>query len=307
MIDPSALQALRARLTGTIRVDEPLARHTTFCIGGPADLLALPASVDDVRQIMDWCLAAQMPLFLLGGGSNVLPLDEGVRGMVLCTRPGLGGLREEGGEIVAGAGVEDPVLAGFARDRGWTGFEWIDDLPGTVGGAVFMNAGNNDGEMAANTLTVTWLDPEGTLHTAGPEALGFDYRRSRFHGAPGCVVEARLRPLGEASPGTITARMDGIRATRQQKFPPETMCAGSVFKRPPGDYAGRLIEAAGCGGLRSGGAKVSEKHKGFIVNTGGATSADVLSLFERVRTRVLEASGVELQREVEIFGTRRFL
>lgn len=307
MIDAAAIQALRVRISGEIRVDEPLGKHTTFCIGGPADLVVLPASVDDVRFTMDWCLAREVPLFLLGGGSNVLPLDEGVRGVVLCTRPGLGALREEQGEIVAGAGVEDPVLAAFARDRGWTGFEWIDDLPGTVGGAVFMNAGNNDGEMAANTLSVTWLDREGTLHTGGAEALAYGYRKSRFHGDPGCVVEARLRPLGEASPAAITARMDGIRATRQQKFPPETMCAGSVFKRPAGDYAGRLIEAAGCGGMRAGSAKVSEKHKGFIVNVGGATSEDVMALIDQVRGRVLDAFGVELQREVEIFGTRRFL
>ncbi len=307
MNDPNAISALRDRISGAIRVDEPLAKHTTFCIGGPADLLALPESVDDVRFVMDWCLAQEVPLFLLGGGSNVLPLDEGVRGLVLCTRPGLGVLREEGGEIIAGAGVEDSVLAGFARDRGWTGFEWIDDLPGTVGGAVFMNAGNNDGEMAANTISVSWLDREGTLNTAGPDDLAYDYRRSRFQADPGCVVEARLRPLGEASPVAITERMDGIRATRKRKFPPETMCAGSVFKRPPGDYAGRLIEAAGCGGMQTGAAKVSEKHKGFIVNTGGATSGDVMALMDRVRTRVKDKFGVELQREVEIFGTRRFL
>ncbi len=307
MIEPTSIEALRGRISGELRVDEPLAKHTTFCIGGPADLVALPASVDDVRFVMDWCLAEAVPLYLLGGGSNVLPADEGVRGLVLCTRPGLGGLREEGGEIIAGAGVEDPVLAAFARDRGWTGFEWIDDLPGTVGGAVFMNAGNNDGDMAANTLSVTWLDREGTLHTAEPDALAYGYRKSRFQEDPGCVVEARLMPLGEASPVTITERMDGIRATRQSKFPPETMCAGSVFRRPPGDYAGRLIEAAGCGGMRAGGAKVSEKHKGFIVNTGGATSEDVMSLIDRVRGRVLDSFGVELQREVEIFGTRRFL
>ncbi len=307
MIERKSIEALRARISGEVRVDEPLAKHTTFCIGGPADLVGLPASVDDVRFIMDWCLTEEVPLFLLGGGSNVLPPDDGVRGLVLCTRPGLGGLREEGGEIIAGAGVEDPVLAAFARDRGWTGFEWIDDLPGTVGGAVFMNAGNNDGDMAANTLTVTWLDREGTLHTAEADALSYGYRKSRFQVDPGCVVEARLMPLGEAAPGTITERMDGIRATRQSKFPPETMCAGSVFRRPPGDYAGRLIEAAGCGGMRAGGAKVSEKHKGFIVNTGGATSNDVMSLIDRVRGQVMDSFGVELQREVEIFGTRRFL
>jgi len=307
MIDPAAIDVLRVRIAGELRVDEPLAKHTTFCIGGPADLLVLPASVDDVRFAMDWCLAEDVPLFLLGGGSNVLTPDEGLRGMVLCTRPGLAALREEGGGIVAGAGVEDPVLAGFARDRGWTGFEWIDDLPGTVGGAVFMNAGNNDGEILKNTVSVTWLDREGTLHTAGREALEYGYRTSRFHRDPGCVVEARLRPLGEASPATIDARMSEIRAERNNKFPPETMCAGSVFKRPPGDYAGRLIEASGCGGMRSGGAKVSEKHKGFIVNTGGATAEDVMSLVSRVRARVREDSGVELQREMEVFGTRRFL
>lgn len=307
MIEVQDIDKLRSGIRGEVRVDEPLARHVTFCVGGPADLLVLPSSVDDARYTMDWCLERGVPLHILGGGSNVLPSDEGVRGLVLCTRPGLGRLREEGGEIVAGAGVEDAALAGFARDRGWTGFEWIDDLPGTVGGAVFMNAGNNDGEMAANTVSVSWLDREGTLHTAAPEDLGYGYRKSRFHGDPGCIVEACLRPLGEASPREITARMDGIRETRIKKFPPETMCAGSVFKRPPGDYAGRLIEAAGCGGLRVRGAKVSEKHKGFIVNTGGATAGDVLNLIDRVRARVAEEFGVELQREVEIFGTRRFL
>lgn len=305
-MDPVDHRLLAGSLRGTVLAEEPLARHVTFCIGGPAELLVLPADLDDVRRTLEYCLARSQPLYLLGGGSNLLPPDEGLRGVVLCTRS-LSALREDHGAVVAGAGTGDEDLARFAEARGWAGFEWIYDLPGTVGGAVFMNAGNNDGELAAHVLEVAWLDPEGTLHRDGTETLELGYRTSRFHRVPGLVTEARLRPLGSAPPGAIRERMEGIRAARKARFPPETLCAGSVFKRPPGDYAGRLIEAAGCGGLRRGGAKVSEKHKGFIVNTGRATAGDVIGLVEEVIARVRDRFGVELQREMELFGERRFL
>jgi UDP-N-acetylmuramate dehydrogenase len=249
---------------------------------------------------VELCRAHGVPLTVLGGGSNVIVPDEGVRGLTLRLKGALDGLHLEGEDLVAQAGVLDETLSGLACDHGISGCEWLFDIPGTVGGAVLMNAGNNDGQMSDVLRSVTWVTAGGRLETCPVEQLGLAYRKSRFQGTPDIVVEARIAIRRRDRPSAIRARMEAIRDQRRSKFPAETRCAGSIFKRPPGDFAGRLIEVSGCGGLRVGGAEVSDRHKGFIVNTGGATAADVLALIDLVRGRVLERTGTRLETEVEV-------
>ena len=281
-----------------MRKDVSLAQLTTFCIGGAADLVVEPALVTDVASTLQICAEHSVPLYVLGAGSNVIAPDEGIRGVVLRLAGALRGLSLQEDLLVCQAGVLDETLAEFCLGRGITGFEWIYDIPGSVGGAVFMNAGNNDGEIKDSLVNATWITPDGETVSGPATALDLGYRASRFHSDPAIVVEATFSLPGRAPMAEIEQRMRSIRALRQSKFPEETLCAGSIFKRPPGNFAGRLIEQAGCGGMSVGGARVSHKHKGFIVNTGNATAADVLALIERVRQRVLEHSGIELTTEV---------
>jgi len=310
----------------------PLAPLTTFALGGNADLLVVPRTVADVVTVVQACRELEQPLYVMGAGSNLIVPDDGVRGVVLrlpartpaCNaeeekrlsgqswqrRPegqGLNAISMGDGTITAQAGVTDPELAEFALAHSIPGYEWIFDLPGSVGGAVFMNAGNNEGEMQERLLSVRWVSPEGELCEAGAEELEFGYRNSIFHRRPGIIVDAVLKADIRGSDGRIYAKMQRIKAVRRSKFPARLLCAGSIFKRPPGHYAGKLIEDAGLGGLRVGDAVVAEEHKGFIINAGNATAADVTGLIQLVRERVLEASGVALETEVELFSKRRFL
>jgi UDP-N-acetylmuramate dehydrogenase len=311
---------LRGVLAGHVEVGAALAPLTTFGIGGPADVLVVPDCEDDVRLTIRVCTEMHVPLYVMGAGSNVLVPDDGMRGVVLRLSPwpsacadvegrkarGLTRLAALDGTFVAGAGVTDERLAEFALQHGVTGFEWIYDIPGSVGGAVYMNAGNNDGEMKGNLVSVRWVDVAGAVHDTPVGELEMGYRTSRFQRGRGLVLEATLSASRHAAPEAIRAEMDRIRALRKSKFPEQTLCAGSIFKRPTGHFAGRLIEEAGLGGERVGGAMVSHKHKGFIVNMGGATAADVLALMQRVRERVQATSGVLLDPEVELLTDRRF-
>jgi len=293
---------LERELTGRLVTDAPLAPLCTFGIGGPASVLVEPASTADVAATLALCRVHGAPLYILGGGSNLLIPDEGLRGVVLRTAEALLEVRLDGDHIVAQAGLSDPTLAAFARDRERTGFEWLCDIPGTVGGAVYMNAGNNDGEVSHSVVSVRWLSPEGEVVDTDAAGLRLEYRRSRFHQHRGIILEATFTASAREDRRLITRRMDAITEMRRSKFPSETLCAGSVFKRPPGHYAGRLIEEAGCGGCQVGGALVSPRHKGFIVNRGTARAADVLELIELVRSRVEKHSGVRLETEVELFA-----
>jgi UDP-N-acetylmuramate dehydrogenase len=297
------LKRLQVSLTGTVAAQADLAALNTFGIGGPATLLVEPASPDDIALTMEEARTAGLPLYVLGAGSNVIVPDEGVAGIVLRLAGGLDSLTLVDGTVVAEAGVSDQRLAEFALEHRLAGFEWIYDIPGSVGGAVFMNAGNADGEIADSCLWVDYVTSAGQVARCDGQALQFSYRRSIFQeDVRGIVWRTGLRPAGEASPDVIREKMEAIRDLRRCKFPEETLCAGSIFKRPPGHFAGKLIEEAGCGGLRVGGALVSPRHKGFIVNTGGATAHDVLALIDEVRQRVLDSSGVQLETEVETFA-----
>ncbi len=295
------IKRLQSELSCPVATEVPLSPLNTFGIGGPAACLVSPRQVEDISAAMQLCHEERIPLYVLGAGSNIIVPDDGIDGVVLHLADSLSEISLESGLIRAAGGVLDSKLSQFAWHHGLTGFEWIYDIPGSVGGAVFMNAGNNDGEISETVAEVTWVAPDGTVHRSGLPELGLGYRKSRFQRSPGIIVEAIFEPLGSDDQGAIRGRMDAIQAVRQSKFPPETLCAGSIFKRPPGHYAGRLIEEAGCGGMRVGGALVSQKHKGFIVNTGGATAADVLELISRVKARVLADSGVLLTTEVVSF------
>jgi len=292
------------RMQGSpIRVlqEESMSAHTTFRIGGPARRMAVPGSAEEVRLLLELAEEHRWPTLILGGGSNLLVSDQGIDRLVIATA-GLRELCAEGETLTAGAGVRLSRLAAFAAERGLGGLSFAQGIPGTVGGAVFMNAGAYGGEMAQVVERVTaWLPDRGVC-TLPREELGFAYRHSRFSEGEGVVLAAELRLEGGRDPAELQSEMEELRERRRQRQPLELPSAGSTFKRPVGHYAGTLIESCGLKGLQVGGAQVSEKHAGFVVNRGGASCADVLALMEEVQRRVYEETGVRLEPEVRAVG-----
>ena len=279
---------------------EPLSKHTSFRVGGPAELLACPRSEEELAALLRQCARMELRPRVLGGGTNILAPDGGVPGVVISTR-GLDSLElSEDGSISAGAGVPLARLAVFAQKNGLTGLEFAHGIPGTVGGGMYMNAGAYGGELAQVAVSARFLTAEGELRTLEGEEMGLGYRRSAFMGLPGVIVSARFR-LEAGDPETIQARMRELMERRRASQPLELPSAGSTFKRPVGGYAAALIQEAGLKGFRVGDAAVSEKHAGFVVNLGHASSADVLTLIARVRETVKARSGIELEPEVRIW------
>ena len=279
---------------------EPLSKHTSFRVGGPAELLACPRSEEELAALLRQCARMEVRPRVLGGGTNILAPDGGVPGVVISTR-GLDSLElPEDGSISAGAGVPLARLAVFAQKNGLTGLEFAHGIPGTVGGGMYMNAGAYGGELAQVAVSARFLTAEGELRTLVGEEMGLGYRRSAFMGLPGVIVSARFR-LEAGDPETIQARMRELMERRRASQPLELPSAGSTFKRPVGGYAAALIQEAGLKGFRVGDAAVSEKHAGFVVNLGHASSADVLTLIARVRETVKASSGIELEPEVRIW------
>jgi UDP-N-acetylmuramate dehydrogenase len=279
----------------------PLAEHTSFGIGGPADLLVIPHDLSALLTVLPRLRAAGVPVAFLGNGTNVLVGDAGVRGVVVKVAGGLTGLRAEGPEIVAAAGESLAAVGHLAADLGLSGLEFSAGIPGTVGGAAIMNAGAHGGEMAQ---VVEWVEvggPEGELVRLSVEEAGFGYRQSQLReaGELVCGVGLRLAP-GEA--GAVRRRVCEVLQRRAGKQPITAHSAGCVFKRPEGDYAGRLVEAVSAKGLSVGGAMVSPKHANFIINRGGARARDVLELIRLVQARVREQFGVDLETEVCLLG-----
>lgn len=280
-----------------LRVDEPMSRHTSFRVGGPAALMALPKTVEEAQVCVRTAASLGVEPFFLGNGSNLLVPDEGVQRFLVKPIPGLNEITRDGNTITAGSGVTLARLAMFARDNALTGLEFAHGIPGSLGGAVFMNAGAYGGEMAQVVRSVTCLSAEGEIETV--TEFDFGYRHSAFSDGKRLILSATL----ELQPGdrsAITARMDELAAQRQSKQPLEFPSAGSMFKRPVGYFAGALVEQAGLKGFTVGGAQVSEKHAGFVINTGGATCSDVLELVRQVQLRVMDQFGVELEMEVRI-------
>jgi UDP-N-acetylmuramate dehydrogenase len=286
--------------------DEPLARFTTMRVGGPADLFATVHNAHELRALVRFARTRGLPHFVLGRGSDLVIADAGIRGLVIQVRAE--GSRTEGTSYTAEAGVQMARAATESQRAGLTGLEFGLAIPGTVGGAVWANAGAHDADIAGVLESARVLAADGTERIVPATELGFSYRASRFKSpgmAPGAprdvVIEATFR-LAAADPDTIKTRLDEIRHWRQAHQPLGLPSAGSVFRNPLGDSAGRLVEAAGLKGTRIGGAVVSEKHANFIVNDQKGTAADVRRLAERVRAEILARDGVDLAFEIEFVG-----
>ena len=286
---------------GDVRLDESMARHTTYRIGGPARAFAEVYSVAALRTILDICNSEGLQWCAVGKGSNLLVSDEGVEGVVIEVRDNLSTIRVDGTRIVAGAGATNAAVAEAACAAGLSGYEFACGIPGTVGGAAIMNAGAYDGEFSQVCACVTCVTPEGRIVEVPREEAEWSYRHSMFDAARYVVVAATLE-LTPADSADIRARMDELTTKREAKQPIDMPSAGSTFKRPEGHFAAALIDQAGLRGLSIGGAQVSTKHTGFIVNAGDATSADVQALIAEVQRRVLESSGVALEPEVRMWG-----
>ena len=279
--------------------EEPLAAHTSFRIGGPAEVMAFPSSLAELQALLRLSAQEGIRVRLLGAGTNILAPDGGVRGLVIVTSGALTGLSmPDAAHIEAMSGVTMARLACFARDNGLTGLEFAHGIPGTLGGGVVMNAGAYGGELKDVVTEVTALYPDG-VKVLTPAELDFSYRHSVFSAGEGIVLGAKVK-LESGDPDAIKAKMDDLMARRKASQPLELPSAGSTFKRPTGYYAGPLIEGCGLKGCRVGGAEVSSKHAGFVVNVGGATCADVLALIEKVQKTVYDAHGVMLEPEVKI-------
>ena len=280
---------------GIFLTDEPMSRHTTFRTGGPADIYIEPSGVEELKQVLDICREENVAYTIIGNGSNLLVADHGYEGFVLKAC-GLDQVREVNRRLRAESGITLARLANAALGRGLTGLEFAHGIPGTLGGAVVMNARAYGGEMVQVLTAVTYLDGAGEEHTLPAAACALTYRHSRFSDRPDWL---ELRPGdGEA----IRARMDELAAKRREKQPLEWPSGGSTFKRPEGHFAAALIEGCGLKGVGIGGAQVSEKHAGFVVNRGGATADDVRRLMALVQETVLRETGVALEPEVRLLG-----
>lgn len=298
-----AIRELTARL-GPDRLIEhaPMDYYTSFQAGGAADLLVTPASEGELAAALAILEERGIPTLIMGNGSNLLVRDGGYRGAILRIGPALGALSTIEGGISAGAGALLKEAAAFALAQGLSGLEFASGIPGSVGGAVFMNAGAYDGEMKAVVAAVRVLSRDGQrIDTLPVEAMDYGYRRSRLMENGGIVLSAAFR-LEPQEQEAIAARMADLSLRRKEKQPLDLPSAGSFFKRPPGHYAGQLIEAAGLKGHRVGGAAVSEKHAGFLVNLGGATASDILALMREVQEAVERTAGVRLEPEIRIVG-----
>lgn len=283
--------------------NEPMSRHTTFRIGGPADRFITVTGSRQLSRLLRTAEEAGIPRFVVGNGSNLLVSDKGIRGAVFC----LDGefkrieLLPDGRTVRAGAAASLASVCAFARDRGLTGLEFAWGIPGFVGGAVYMDAGAYGGEMKNVVSRVSHMTPSGEIETAQREEIGFSYRRSRYTGGRDVILAAEYA-LSPGDPAQISVKMEELMTRRKEKQPYEMPSAGSIFKRPQNGYAAALIEECGLKGRQIGGAQVSPKHAGFIVNTGGASCADVLALIAVIQREVSEKTGVDLECEVRVTG-----
>lgn len=290
-------------LLGNDRVltNEPMSRHTTFRIGGPADLFLLPNTVEEIKKIREICIQEQESYFILGNGSNLLVSDSGFRGVIIQTYRNLAQIQVEEDCIRAQAGALLSGIAQAAKAASLTGFEFAAGIPGTLGGAVVMNAGAYGGEMKDVLKEVTVLDSEGQIRRIPAGKLAMGYRTSVIKEAGYMVLEAVIS-LKKGDPDQIRETMKDLTQRRISKQPLEYPSAGSTFKRPEGYFAGKLIMDSGLRGYTHGGAQVSEKHCGFVINTGGATARDVCELMEHVQKTVYEKYNVKLEPEVKFLG-----
>lgn len=279
---------------------EYMSKHTTFKIGGPAALMLLPSSDADIASALEIAKNIGAPTLVIGGGSNLLVSDNGLDAVVIKIAKNFSNIAVEDNALIAQSGVSLASLAAYAYQHSLTGLEFAAGIPGTLGGAVYMNAGAYGEEMSGcvyNAMVLTDQEISGYSNSG----LGFAYRTSSIQGSSAVVLSARINLQKDDRSG-IAAKMDNLARQRREKQPLEYPSAGSTFKRPPGHFAGKLIEDAGLKGYSIGGAQVSPKHSGFIINTGNATAADVLNLMEYVQEQVYKLFEIELEPEIKLIG-----
>lgn len=295
----SALDALQDAFGPSLLLDEPLGRHTSARIGGPADAYVRATQPAHLTRAAQIAWAHEVPLFILGGGSNILISDKGVRGLVIDNRADA--IEVSGTTIIAQSGASSIHMARTAAKAGLTGYEWAIGVPGTFGGAIYGNAGAHGGDIANTLLVAEAITPEKPVTYQNAD-LAFEYRSSilkREHRR--AVILGGVIQLTPADSAEVAARMEEYNAYRKRTQPPGATI-GSTFKNPPNDYAGRLIEAAGLKGKRIGGAEISTVHANFFLNAGDATAADVMALIDHARAEVSRQFGVELHAEIELIG-----
>ena len=285
----------------SMRMSEPMAKHTSFRIGGPAEIMVFPQNAEELAKILQVSKMLDCKCAILGAGTNVLAPDAGLEGLVICLKDCLDGMEQlENNRIRVYAGVTMTRAAVFAANHGLGGLEFAHGIPGTVGGGVYMNAGAYGGEIAQVCESVDVMDVDGNLQTLTAAEMAFSYRHSRLEDEGGIVISAvfALQPAEEAE---IRGKMQDLMARRKASQPLDLPSAGSAFKRPIGGYAAALIDETGLKGFRIGDAAVSEKHAGFVVNLGDATAADVRLLLQAVSDKVYDRSGIRLEPEVRIW------
>ena len=278
----------------------PLSRYTFTQTGGPAEYLAFPKTLAELKELLAAAREDQLPITVIGNASNLIIRDKGIKGLVVILTE-MNEITVEGDKVVAQAGAKIIDTSFAAGNSGLSGLEFAAGIPGSVGGAVFMNAGAYDGEMSHVVSRVRVVDRKGSVRTYEAPDFGFSYRQSRFQKSQEFVVEVEMT-LRSGKSDEIQAKMDDLMNRRRSKQPLEMHSAGSTFKRPPGYFAGTLIDQTGLKGLSCGDAQVSVKHAGFVVNTGHASARDVLNVIHEVQARVEQAHGVHLEPEVRIIG-----
>lgn len=292
-----------ASISGEERVliNEPMSRHTSFKIGGPADVLVIPGEMGQLGEMVRYFAAEGIPYMIMGNGTNLLVSDKGIRGVVVKIYDNLQGFTVQGDMLEIEAGMLIAKAAKLALESSLSGMEFAEGIPGTIGGAVTMNAGAYVGEMAMIAAETEYMDQEGTVITVKGEQHGFAYRTSIIQKTGGIVLKTRLK-LKKDDPENIKARMEDFNFKRRNKQPLEWPSAGSVFKRPEGHFTGKLIDDCGLRGFSIGGAQISTRHSGFIINTGGASCEEVLALIRHIQVTVSREFNVQLEPEIRIIG-----
>ena len=284
-----------------LSMEEPMAKHTSFRIGGPVEVMAFPKSADELAKILKASALLNITPAIMGAGTNILAPDEGIRGLVICLKDCMDGMEQlDGNRIRVAAGVSMTRAAVFAANLGLSGLEFAHGIPGSVGGGVYMNAGAYGGEICQVCESVDVMDKEGNISTVACDCMAFSYRHSILEERDGIVLSA-LFALTPKPQEEIRAKMAELMTKRKTSQPLDLPSAGSAFKRPVGGYAAALIDQAGLKGFCVGGAGVSTKHAGFVVNNGGATAADVKEVLRQVADKVFENSGIRLDPEVRIW------
>lgn len=300
-IDIIKNECKKIRIDSIIKYDEPLKNHTSLRIGGPADVFCSPGNIEDLKKVVSIFKEYNIPFWVLGNGTNLLILDNGIRGLVINLNKGFKKIIFSDKIVKVGAGVSLVYLSKIALNRELSGLEFACNIPGTLGGAIINNAGFKGNFIASVVQNVTFLTGENRIERTSKSNLNFNYRESNLKGKSVIILEATLQ-LKKGNKEEIESKIKENIKIRETKQPLHKLNAGSIFKNPPGYYAGELIEKVGAKGLSRGKAEVSTRHANFIINNGGASARDILYLIEEIEKRVKKNFGIKLEREIEILG-----